>query len=251
MNLTPDTRGGGTGSWLFVHITKCGGTSVLQAIREAYPESQRLELNGDQFTEKHKILADAGERLCSASIVFGHRVFSGLCPFMRQPVQMVTVLRNPIDRAISQYNYILSRPAERQIVHRALTEGNVRVPFTEWLHDFPPASNHLVWMLFQVLGDDHRVFDFSRRVGREEFQLVSERLNRFSQIYFVENAGVNVAIQDLTGLPTRVANMGSVRSINPTDPEAREAAALACVHDIALYEQALGAFGLVTLPVAP
>lgn len=251
MNHTPDTRGGGTGSWLFVHITKCGGTSILQAIREAYPEPQRLELNGDQFTEKNRILADAGEQLRSASIVFGHRVFSGLRPFMRQPVQMVTVLRNPIDRAISQYNYILSRPADRQIVHRALTANNDRVPFAAWLNDFPPASNHLVWMLFHVLGDDHRVFDFSRRVGLEEYQLVSERLNRFSKIYFVETAGVNAAIKDLTGLPPRVANMGSVRSINPTDPEARRTAAIACVHDMALYEKALRTFGTSSLADPP
>lgn len=25
------------GSWLFVHIPKCGGTSVLHAIRETHP----------------------------------------------------------------------------------------------------------------------------------------------------------------------------------------------------------------------
>ena len=243
MTHTADTPRDANGSWLFAHITKCGGTSILEAIREAYPESSRLELNGDHYTEKSRILADVGGQLRSAAIVFGHRVFSGLVPFMQPPVQMVTVLRNPIDRAISQYNYILTRPPERQVVHRALTANNVRVPFAAWLNDFPPASNHIVWMLYQVLGDENRVFDFSRRVGHAEFQLVSERLQSFSQIFFIENAGVDEATRVLTGLPSRVANVGSGRFVDPADQEARNAAAQACGHDLAIYEQALQHFG--------
>ena len=242
MTHTADTPREANGSWLFAHITKCGGTSILEAIREAYPESSRLELNGDHYSEKSRILADVGGRLPSAAIVFGHRVFSGLVPFMQPPVQMVTVLRNPIDRAISHYNYILTRPPERQVVHRALTANNVRVPFAAWLNDFPPASNHLVWMLCQVLGDEHRVFDFSRRVGHAEYQLVSERLQSFSQIFFVETAGVDAATRILTGLPPRVANVGSGRFVDPADQEARKNAAQACGHDLAIYDQALQHF---------
>ena len=243
MNHTAATPHEASGSWLFAHITKCGGTSILEAIREAYPESSRLELNGDQYTEKSTILADVGRRLPSASIVFGHRVFAGLCPFMRQPVQMVTVLRNPIDRAISHYNFILTRPPERQVVHRALTAENVRVPFAAWLNDFPPASNHIVWMLYQVLGDERRVFDFSRRVGDAEFQLVSERIDMFSRMYFVESSGIAAATSELTGLQPRVANMGTGRFVDPSDQQARHAAAQACSHDLAIYEQALQRFG--------
>ena len=243
MNHTPDTPPQPNESWLFAHIAKCGGTSILEAIREAYPESSRLELNGDLYTEKGRIIADVGTRLLSASIVFGHRVFAGLCPLMRQPVQMVTVLRNPIDRAISQYNYILTRPPERQVVHRALTSDNVRVPFAAWLNDFPPASNHIVWMLYQVLGDENRIFDFSRRVGQAEFQLVSERLQSFSHIFFVETAGVDETTRVLTGLPPRVANVGTGKYVDPADPEARRIAADSCALDRAVYEQARHSYG--------
>ena len=243
MNHTADSPHAASGSWLFVHITKCGGTSILEAIREAYPESSRLELNGDQYAEKSAMLAAIGRRLPSASIVFGHRVFAGLRHSMRQPVQMVTVLRNPIDRAISQYNFILTRPPERQFVHRALSADNVRVPFAAWLNEFPPAGNHIVWMLYHVLGDEARVFDFSRRVGHAEFQLVSERLPTFSRMYFVESAGIAAATSTLTGLPPRVANVGTGRFVDPADPHARQAAAQACSYDLAIYEQALQRFG--------
>ena len=246
MSHKADPPPAANGSWLFAHITKCGGTSILEAIRDAHPESSRLELNGDQYTEKSRILADVGRHLPSASIVFGHRVFAGLCPFMRQPVQMVTVLRNPIDRAISQYNYILTRPPDRQVVHRALTANNVRVPFAAWLNDFPPASNHIVWMLHQVLGDEPRVFDFSRRAGHAEFQLVSERLQSFSHIFFVETAGVGAATRVLTGLPPRVANAGTGAYVDPANPEARRIAAGSCALDLSIYEQALLSYGQST-----
>ncbi|MEI6257083.1 MAG: hypothetical protein WCQ77_10615 [Planctomycetota bacterium] len=156
---------------------------------------------------------------------------------------MVTVLRNPIDRAISQYNYILTRPPERQVVHRALTSDNVRVPFAAWLNDFPPASNHIVWMLYQVLGDENRIFDFSRRVGQAEFQLVSERLQSFSHIFFVETAGVDETTRVLTGLPPRVANVGTGKYVDPADPEARRIAADSCTLDRAVYEQARRSYG--------
>jgi hypothetical protein len=236
------------GSTLFVHIPKCGGTSILESIRAAFPESDRLELNGDQFTNKDQIAARVADRLPHASIVYGHRVFAGLGRHMRQPVRLVTVMRDPIERAISQYNYILTRPTERQIVHNALTPDHVRVPFADWLQEFPPAANHIVWMLSQVLGDGPTVFDFSLRVGTEEARLVSERLTLLTNVYFFEQSGVDAAIETLTGLPPRRENAHLRRFVDPADPLVREAAALACTLDRAVYTQAQQTFGTAPPP---
>jgi hypothetical protein len=236
------------GSTLFVHIPKCGGTSILESIRAAFPESVRLELNGDQFTNKNQIAARVADRLPHASIVYGHRVFAGLGRHMRQPLRLVTVMRDPIERAISQYNYILTRPTERQLVHKALTPSHVRVPFAAWLYEFPPAANHIVWMLSQVLGDGPSVFDFSLRVGADESRLVSERLALFSDVYFFEQAGVDAAIEALTGLPPRRENAHTRRFVDPADPLVREAAALACTLDRAVYDHAKQTFGAAPRP---
>lgn len=238
----PNTRG----SWLFVHVPKCGGTSVLRSIREAYPEPLGLELNGDQFVEKRAILARIADRLPTARVVFGHRVFAGLARSMPRPARMVTVLRDPVDRAISHYNYILTRPADRQLLLGALTRTNVRVPFAAWFDEFPPARNHLVWMLFHVLGDTPRVFDFSLHAGASEHRVVTERLNAFADVHFVEAGGVAAAIRQITGHGPRVESANSSHAIDPADPEARAAAAAACPLDIALYEQARRAF--ITAP---
>lgn len=225
------------GSWLFVHVPKCGGTSVLQAIRETHPAPGGLELNGDQFVDKSTILELAADRLPRARIVYGHRVFAGLRRLMPQPARMVTVLRNPVDRAISHYNFILTRPPDRQVVHGALTPDNVRVPFTAWLAEFPPAGNHLVWMLFHVLGDSPRVFDFSRRAGVEEYRVVSDKLHEFACVHLAETGGVATAIGQLTGRGPRIENANRQHAVDPADPDARAAAAAACSLDLAIYEQ--------------
>lgn len=233
------------GSWLFVHVPKCGGTSVLNAIRATHPEPHGLELNGDHLVEKNAILEHFADRLARARVVFGHRVFAGLMRFMPQPARMVTVLRNPIDRAISHYNYILTRPPDRQRVHGVLTQNDVRVPFAAWLEGFPPASNHLVWMMFHVLGDSPRVFDFSLRAGAEEHRIVSARLREFAHVHVAEAGGVAAAIDQITGRGPRIENVNPRHAVDPADPEARAAAAAACPLDVAIYEQARRTFGVV------
>jgi hypothetical protein len=236
--LPADDEATPPGSWLFVHIPKCGGTSVLQAIRETHPPPTGFELNGGHLIEKKAILEHSAGRLSFANCVYGHRVFAGLRQFMPQPARMVTVVRHPVDRAISHYNFILTRPLDRQRFHGALTPDDVRVPFADWITEFPPACNHLVWMLFHVLSDSLRIFDFSRRVGLEEYHLVSAKLHEFTHVHLAEEGGVATAIRQICGGGPRVENVNRRHFIDPADPDARSAAAAACPLDIAIYEQA-------------
>lgn len=101
-------------------------------------------------------------------------------------------------------------------------------------------------MLFHVLGDTPRVFDFSLHAGAAEHRVVTERLGAFADVHFVEAGGVAAAIRQITGHGPRVENANSSHAIDPADSEARAAAAAACPLDIALYEQARRAF--VTAP---
>lgn len=103
-------------------------------------------------------------------------------------------------------------------------------------------------MLSQVLGDGPSVFDFSLRVGTEEARLVVERLTLFADVFFFRQSGVDAAIETLTGLPPRRENTHLRRFVDPSDPLVREAAALACTLDRAVYTHAQQTFGTAPRP---
>ncbi len=101
---------------VFLHIQKCGGTSVGEYIKSKYKEEEYLELYTKKIpidlvvdtTEPHLRIRTYLESLdlSKVKIVFGHAVFNGIEEyFPNQKVKYYTILRNPIDRIISLYNF--------------------------------------------------------------------------------------------------------------------------------------------------
>ena len=99
-----------------LHIQKCGGTSVGEYIKSNLNEDEYLELytrkipNDLSFNkiEPHSRIKAYLKYLDldRVKIVFGHGVFNGLEEyFPNQKVKYYTILRNPIDRIISLYNF--------------------------------------------------------------------------------------------------------------------------------------------------
>ena len=101
---------------VFLHIQKCGGTSVGEYIKSKYKEDEYLELYTRKIprnlvigkTEPHSRIKNYLESLdlSKVKIVFGHGVFNGMEEyFPNQKVEYHTLFRNPIDRIISLYNF--------------------------------------------------------------------------------------------------------------------------------------------------
>ena len=101
---------------VFLHIQKCGGTSVGEYIKSKYKEDEYLELYTSKIprnlvigkTEPHSRIKSYLESLDleKIKIVFGHGVFNGMEEyFSNQKVEYHTLFRNPIDRIISLYNF--------------------------------------------------------------------------------------------------------------------------------------------------
>ncbi|HEU4719237.1 MAG TPA: sulfotransferase family 2 domain-containing protein [Bacteroidia bacterium] len=101
MSAAPDTEK----TLLFLHIQKTAGTTLLNIITRQYEKRRTLNLYDPRTAEK--ITASLSEeerkniRLVNGHFSFGlHRYFPGKCDY-------ITILRDPLERTVSQFHFIL------------------------------------------------------------------------------------------------------------------------------------------------
>lgn len=98
--------------YYFVHLPKCAGTSLLKSLSRMgkrrlvivsrFPQSKRTALEG-----LNQQLARQKQSIDDPDLIFGHDVFFGIHQNSNRPVQYATVMRDPVQRWISQYRYIV------------------------------------------------------------------------------------------------------------------------------------------------
>ncbi len=108
---------------LFVHIPKCAGSDLATNLAERYPAiSQRLSepdwISREKFLEEVKQLS-LDLPFCDKVFVHGHFTLSWFVinKLLRHGDHIFTVLRDPVDRIISQINYILTRFSQDPFLH--------------------------------------------------------------------------------------------------------------------------------------
>lgn len=90
--------------YLFVHVSKCGGTSLRNAISAALPGDQAFFLSTGDLHE-----ALAGVDVRSLRVVGGHTplwVFTRPSALLESPWEAFTVLREPVERLLSLFHYL-------------------------------------------------------------------------------------------------------------------------------------------------
>ncbi len=92
---------------VFTHIPKAAGTTLVDIIRTEFGERHilnRHKLNEDVWTEQLRKLPG------DVRAIVGHARY-GVHREVSRPCRYFTVLRDPVERAISLYSYIRSTPA--------------------------------------------------------------------------------------------------------------------------------------------
>jgi len=98
---------------IFVHIQKTAGSTVRWIIKRRYPEGAVLELGTTQDhlpLEQFKLLPQ--ERRDAYDCLIGHIPY-GLHELLSRPAAYITFLRDPLERAVSQFYYICRTPTNR------------------------------------------------------------------------------------------------------------------------------------------
>lgn len=98
---------------IFVHIQKTAGSTVRWIVKRRYPQGAVLELGRTQDhlpLEQFRCLPQA--RRDAYDCLIGHIPF-GLHELLSRPADYITFLRDPMERAVSQFYYICRTPANR------------------------------------------------------------------------------------------------------------------------------------------
>ncbi len=107
---------------VFLHIPKTAGSTLSTALVMNYSPQQtiRLDLINRPVAEIEKEIRP--EALSEARLVRGHLSY-GVHRYIPRPCHYITVLREPIARAISDYKFIIRNPAAFR--HHALHDPEV------------------------------------------------------------------------------------------------------------------------------
>lgn len=103
-----------------MHIPKTAGTTLASTLQWNYPPRLTLhqDLLGRPIEEMELIPI---ERRSRARLLRGHVPY-GVHRYIPRPCEYVTVLREPVARAISAYKHVLRRP-ENELHDQVVTEG--------------------------------------------------------------------------------------------------------------------------------
>ncbi|WP_404324288.1 sulfotransferase family protein [Cytobacillus firmus] len=115
---------------IFMHIPKTAGMTLKRIIKRQYPDDRILKDITDGKIQEFKEKMEEQD----FSFVFGHLSF-GLHLHTTKPCTYITMLREPIDRVISMYYYVLGK--ENHPLHNIVKE----LSFEEFL-DHPDLKNH-------------------------------------------------------------------------------------------------------------
>lgn len=95
---------------IFLHIPKAAGTTLHRILERQYPPAAIFSIGSDAHTSirEFKELPDA--QRAAIRLFRGHMPY-GLHTYLPQPTTYFTILRDPVERVISYYHYILRTPA--------------------------------------------------------------------------------------------------------------------------------------------
>jgi Galactose-3-O-sulfotransferase len=118
---------------IFIHLPKCGGTTLNRLIEWEYSPTQVFSIDPSFFRWSYrKLLTCSKRRLARMKAFQGHMPF-GLHRILPQTATYLTVLREPVDRGISEYYYALSRvvhPEHRSMRRLSLHQYIQATPYT-------------------------------------------------------------------------------------------------------------------------
>jgi len=190
-------RTAGIRSLIFLHIPKAAGTTLHRIIERQYHADACFSIDGANVYESIETFKQLSEpERESITCLKGHMPF-GLHVHLSQPCAYVTILRDPVERMISHYYFVLRSPHHylyEQVTSQNMTlEDYVRSDLSPELHNgqtkllagnekMPPP--HMLEVAYRNLRE-HFIFVGLTEKFDESLVLMKRRLG-WSRIYYTQ-----------------------------------------------------------------
>lgn len=107
---------------IFLHIPKTAGTTLLDILDRQYPAAAIHSFGGDAHASVAQFKAMDEQSRAQIRLLRGHMAY-GLHEYLPRPAPYFTILRDPVARVISYYNYILRTPPH--YLYETVTSNNM------------------------------------------------------------------------------------------------------------------------------
>lgn len=227
---------------VFIHMPKSGGVSVRTALHRQYRRSATVWLRDpwehpDQAEQVKNRLSRHGSdvALVHGHLPFGHEALQG------RDVRYFTMLRNPIDRVVSIYQFILGKPGHPRHAHVAPMSLE-EFAFDETFADLDNGQTRLLagGDLVAAGGRQHR------DVTKADLQRAARNLDQLAAIgltsEFDESLAAFSKLLGWTWPPVYAYRNRSIHEIASVDASLRAAIGERNRHDVQLCELARVAY---------
>jgi hypothetical protein len=216
---------------IFLHLPKAAGSSLRAAFRRKYRGLQIYELSGNP-AQAAALTQWPAKKRHEIDLLLGHQHF-GMHHWLRPEARYITMLRNPIDRCISHYFFVLRKPEhhlhqrvmqERMTLYDYITKQTSRELDNDqvrWLNDdghrtaaFGCVSRRMLDIAKQRLAEEFEVVGLSERFD-ESLELVADAL----QWDTIEQIRVNVTQNRPRVEEVEPRALDAIRECNELDSE--------------------------------